>query len=56
MADKPKELGTVIVHSDEALAVVYAPETHEVKSAELPDGNIMLHIRPIGEVFEEIAS
>lgn len=35
-----------IVRSDEALAVTYNPATHEVTSAELPDGNVMLHVQP----------
>lgn len=42
-----EELESIIVHSNEALAVTYNPSTHAVTITELPDGNKMLEIRPI---------
>ena len=39
----------VVVHTGEALSVTYNPATHETTSAETPDGNVILSIRPSGD-------
>jgi hypothetical protein len=36
------------VRTDEALAAPFNPDTHTLTIAELPDGNLMVHVRPKG--------
>lgn len=48
----PVEETEIIVRTDEALAVTYNPQVHGVTTAELPDGNVMLHVRPLEEVIK----
>lgn len=43
------ELETLIVRSDQAASIVFNPQTHTLTTAELPDGNVMVHIRPSDE-------
>lgn len=41
------DLDEIIVHTDESLPVRFNPITHEVSApVELPDGNVVVYVRP----------